>query len=290
MKVQFGTTLVPTVGGRTNPVEDALDAERLGFDFVSCWDHLHGDTPSYETWTLLSWIAARTERIRIVTNVLGLPYRHPAVVAKMAESLQRLSAGRLVLGLGSGGTDAEFTAWGLDVRTPKEKVDALEEALQVIRGMWTEPEFSFDGKHYRTHAALLEPKPDPRIPVWLGVYGKRALTLAGRLAEGWIPSMPFAPPDRVPKLRDRVRRSAEAAGRDPDSLTYAYNVPVLIQEGATDPQGRTVAGSVDEVARQLTDLVRLGFNALSLGARGDRAGTRKRLAEEVLPRLPELLE
>jgi probable F420-dependent oxidoreductase len=283
VELRFGTSVVPTVGGRTDPVEDARHAEQLGFDFVTCWDHLHGDTPSYETWTLLTWIAARTERIEIASNVLGLPYRHPTVTAKMAETLQRLSGGRFILGLGGGGSDVEFSSWGLGIRTPGEKVEALEEALHVIRGMWSEREFTYDGKHYRTERGQLEPKPDRPIPIWLGVYGKRALTLVGRLADGWIPSMGFAPPERVAALRDRIRRSAETAGRDPDTLTYAYNIPVLIQEGARDPQGRTLAGTPQEVARQLSGFVDLGFNALNLWPRGDRVGGRERLASEVVP-------
>ena len=289
VELRFGTSVIPTVGGRTDPAEDALHAERLGFDFVTCWDHLHGDTPSYETWTLLTWIAARTERIRIATNVLGLPYRHPTVTAKMAETLQRLSGGRFILGLGGGGSDVEFSSWGLDVRSPREKVDALEEAIGVVRGMWSEPKFTFDGRHYRTQVGQMEPKPDKPIPIWLGVYGKRALTLVGRLADGWIPSMGFAPPQNVTALRDRVRRSAEAAGRDPDALTYAYNIPVLVQEGARDPQGRTVTGGPDEIARSLTGFVELGFNALNLWPRGDRVGGRERLASEVIPEVRQMV-
>ncbi len=287
MDVRFGTSVIPTVGGRTDPIEDARHAERLGFDFVSCWDHLHGDTPSYETLILLTWIAARTERIHIATNVLGLPYRHPTVTAKMAETLQRLSGGRFILGLGGGGSDVEFTSWGLDVRSAGEKVDALDEALHVIRGMWSEPEFTYTGRHFRIENARLEPKPETPIPIWLGVYGKRALTLVGRLADGWIPSMGFAPPERVTALRDRVRRSAEAAGRDPDSLTYAYNIPVLVQEGARDPQRRTLAGAPEEIARRLTELVALGFNELNLWPRGDRVNGRERLASEVVPLVRE---
>lgn len=289
MEFRFGTSVVPTVGGRTDPVEDAEHAERLGFDFVTCWDHLHGDTPSYETWTLLTWIAARTERIRIATNVLGLPYRHPTVTAKMAETLQRLSGGRFILGLGGGGSDVEFGAWGFGVRSPREKVDALEEAIRVVRGIWSEREFSFDGRHYRTEVAQMEPKPETPIPIWLGVYGKRALTLVGRLADGWIPSMGYAPPDRVTALRDRVRRSAEVSGRDPNTLTYAYNIPVLVQEGARDQQGRTLAGGPDEIARTLAGFVELGFNALNLWPRGDRLGGRERLASEVIPAVRQMV-
>lgn len=288
MDVLFGTNVVPSVGGRTDPVEDALHAESLGFDLVTLWDHPHGEHPSYETWTLLTWIAARTERIRIGTNVLGLPFRLPALTAKMAESLHRLSGGRLVLGLGAGGTDAEFAGFGAPMRTPGEKVEALEEGLRIIRGTWAESPFSFEGRHYRARDALLEPKPDPPIPIWLGVYGDRALGVAGRLADGWLPSMFYLPPEGAGRKMERLRRAAEEAGRDPGSLTYAYNVAVLLQEGATGDE-RIAAGGPEEVAEKLAGLVRLGFTCLLLWPRGDRGEGRERLAKEVIPAVRDLV-
>lgn len=285
----FGTTVIPTVGGRTDPVEDALHAEELGFDLVTCWDHLHGDTPSFETWTLLTWIASRTERIRLGTNVMGLPYRHPTVIAKMAESLHRLSGGRLILGLGAGGSNDEFRAWGLDARTPAEKVEATEEAIELIRAMWTEPEVTYEGFHFRTDRAKLEPKPEPPIPIWVGAYGPRMLELIGRLGDGWIPSMSYLPPDRAEDRGKRIRRASEAAGRDPDAITFAYNVVVLVQDGAQDPSGRVIAGSSDEVARRLAEIVKRGFTCLNLWPRGDRVGGRERLAKEVIPTVRDIL-
>lgn len=287
--LMFGTTVIPTVGGRTDPVEDALHAEELGFDLVTCWDHLHGDTPSFETWTLLTWIASRTERIRLGTNVMGLPYRHPTVIAKMAESLHRLSGGRLILGLGAGGSNDEFRAWGLDARTPAEKVEATEEAIELIRAMWTEPEVTYEGFHFRTDRAKLEPKPEPPIPIWVGAYGPRMLELIGRLGDGWIPSMSYLPPDRAEDRGKRIRRASEAAGRDPDAITFAYNVVVLVQDGAQDPSGRVIAGSSDEVARRLAEIVKRGFTCLNLWPRGDRVGGRERLAKEVIPTVRDIL-
>jgi probable F420-dependent oxidoreductase len=287
--LMFGTTVIPTVGGRTDPVEDALHAEELGFNLVTCWDHLHGDTPSYETWTLLTWIASRTERIRIGTNVLGLPYRHPTVIAKMAESLHRLSGGRFILGLGAGGSNDEFRAWGLDARTPSEKVEATEEALELIRAMWAEPEVTYEGFHFRTDRAKLEPKPDPPIPLWVGAYGTRMLGLVGKLADGWMPSMTYAPPDRAEERGKLIRRAAEEAGRDPNNITFAYNIVVLVQDGAQDPSGRVIAGSSDEVARRLAEIAKRGFTCLNLWPRGDRVGGRERLAKEVIPTVRDIL-
>jgi len=119
----FGLNVSTSAEPGSDPVADARRAEALGFDFVSASDHLHGETPSLETWTMLSWIAAGTSRIRVATRVLGVPYRHPAVVAKMAETFDRLSGGRLILGLGGGASDEEFRAFGLGFRPPRDKVD-----------------------------------------------------------------------------------------------------------------------------------------------------------------------
>jgi probable F420-dependent oxidoreductase len=285
----FGTSVVPTVGGRTDPVEDALHAEELGFDLVTCWDHLHGDTPSFETWTLLTWIASRTERIRIGTNVLGLPYRHPTVTAKMGETLHRLSGGRLILGMGGGGSNTEFRSWGLDARSPGEKVDALQEAIELIRALWTQAEVTYEGFHFRTERAQLEPKPDTPIPIWVGAYGRRSVAVTGRLADGWIPSMTYMPPDRAVRMRERLRRAAEEAGRDPSEITCAYNIVVLVQEGAQDPSGRVLAGAPDDVARRLAEITKRGFTCLNLWPRGDRIEGRERLGKEVIPAVRDMV-
>src|SRR6266516_4300801 len=151
--LMFGLNVSTSAEPGSDPLADARRAEALGFDFVSASDHLHGETPSLETWTMLSWIAAGTSRIRVATRVLGVPYRHPAIVAKMAESFDRLSDGRLILGLGGGYSDEEFRALGLGARTPGDKVDGLEEAIRITRGLWSERSFSFRGRLYRTDGA-----------------------------------------------------------------------------------------------------------------------------------------
>ena len=109
---RFGVSIIPSATGRSDPVVQARRAEELGYDIVSIWDHPHGANPSFETWTLMTWIAARTTRIHVASDVLGLPFRLPALTAKMAETLDRLSDGRLILGLGGGGGDEEFAGPG----------------------------------------------------------------------------------------------------------------------------------------------------------------------------------
>ncbi len=260
--IMIGLSVSTAATPGADPVAAARRAEDLGFDFVSASDHLHGGRPTYETWTMLSWIAAATSRIRVATRVLGVPYRPPAVLAKMAETFDRLSGGRLILGLGGGAMDEEFRAFGLPVRSPRDKVDGLEEAIRIARGMWSRPGFTFEGRLYRTDGADLEPKPDRRIPIWLGTYGNRALALTGRLADGWIPSLGYAPPERVGAMRERVLAAAREAGT------------------------AVVAGSSDAVAERLLGFRELGFDALSLIPVGPGEQEQaERLAREVLPAL-----
>jgi alkanesulfonate monooxygenase SsuD/methylene tetrahydromethanopterin reductase-like flavin-dependent oxidoreductase (luciferase family) len=280
--VRFGLSLHTSADA--DVAGDARDAERLGFELVTAMDHLPGTRPSLETWTALTWAVAATERIRVTPNVLGLPYRHPAVTAKMAETLQRLSRGRFVLALGAGGSNAEFDAFGLPVREPKEKIDALEEAIAIIRGLWTGEPQTFEGKHYRVTGAQISPRPDPKVPLWLGTYGPRALAITGRLSDGWLPSYRYAMPDRYPEMRDRVRSAAEKAGRDPDSIEYAYNVGVRVDENAEARPGM-IAGPPEKVTEEFAELGRMGVTLLILWAAGDQAEQRERLAGEVLPGL-----
>jgi probable F420-dependent oxidoreductase len=281
--MRFGLNVsAPAVSG-WDPVGDAVAAEELGFDFVSASDHLHGSAPTHEPWTMLTSIAAVTSRIHVATRVLAVPYRHPAVVAKMAETLDRLSGGRVVLGLGGGYSDAEFRAFGLGERSPGEKVAALEEAVRIVRGLWSGEPLTFEGQTYHTNEAQLAPRPERRVPIWLGTYGPRALALTGRLADGWIPTMELAPPDRVGALRDRVLRAADEAGRDPAEIECVYNVDVRVDEDAPESPG-VLSGPPDLLVERLQGFARLGFSAFNfLRVGDDLAEQAERLGTEVIP-------
>ncbi len=281
--VLFGLNVSTSVTPGVDPVAAARRAEELGFDFVSASDHLHGGRPVYEPWTLLSWIAAGTSRIHVATRVLAVPYRHPAVLAKMAETFDRLSGGRLILGLGGGFSDEEFRAFGLGARPPRDKVDGLEEAIRIIQGLWTGQGLTFEGRMYRTEGAEVAPRPDRRIPIWLGTYGDRALALTGRLADGWIPSLGFAPPERVTVRRERVLAAARDAGRQPEDITCCYNVEVRV-DGRAEARPSVVSGSAGAVAEQLLGFVALGFSAVSCAPVGPGEDEQAELlAREVIP-------
>ena len=158
-----------------HPVADAVTAEAVGYDPVPTLGHPAGTYPTYETLTLLTWIAARTTRIGIVPRVLGVPFRRPVLVAKAAESLHRLSGGRLILGLGAGYRDTEIRAAGGPGLTPQAKADGLEEAITIIRAAWTQRVVSYHGAVYSVDDLDLEPKPaEPAItPGVLRAFGSR---------------------------------------------------------------------------------------------------------------------
>lgn len=265
---------------REDAVAAARHAEELGLDMVTISDHLHG-ARTWEPWTVLTWIAASTERIKVAPNVLGLPYRHPPVIAKMAETLHRLSGGRVVLGIGAGGSDTEFEAFGVPVRSPREKVDAFEEALRIIRGLWEEERFSFQGEHYSVREARIEPRPG-RIPIWIGAYGDRMVELTGRYADGWLPSLMYISLDRAAEKMERLRKAAEAAGRDASEITMALNLWLRIEDGA-EPRRGQIAGGVDRVVEEVGSVLEAGFTHLNFAVSGDEQ--RATLAREVLPKL-----
>lgn len=287
----FGMNLHTAIRPEVDPMAEALHAEQLGFDVVTIHrDVLHGNDPSFEIWTLLTWLAAHTTHIKVAPVVLALPNRHPTVLAKMAETLDRLSDGRLVLVLGAGGAMNEpaYGAFGLTQRLPREKVEALEEAIDILRGLWSTSGFSYSGQHFRTQGATIEPKPSHPIPIWLGAFGDQMVGLAGRKADGWFPTYQFLEPKQAYRKLEYIRKVAENAGRNPDHITYAYNIPVLVEEGTVTTRGR-IAGSAEEVARQLADLVRHGFTFLNLWPSGEAAKQRERLAREVLPVVRDLI-
>jgi probable F420-dependent oxidoreductase len=284
-QLQIGLGVSTSPGPGVDPVAEARHAEEVGFDYVSASDHLNGTTATYEPWTLLTAIAAVTTRIRVLTRVLAVPYRNPGVLAKMAETLDRLSDGRLILGLGGGFVDDEFRAFGLPVPTNRDRVDAVAEQIAIARATWTEPSASFEGRLHRIESAVVEPKPEHRIPIWLGMYKRRGLALTGREADGWIPSIGFAPPPVVVGLWDQVQAAAREAGRDPSEVTAAYNM--LVRVGDEQPGNvMTIAGTADSITEQLIGFTELGFTSFNLVPAGaDRMDQIERLGRDVLPAL-----
>jgi probable F420-dependent oxidoreductase len=282
-EVVFGLSITPSVVTGADPATDARRAEDLGFDFVSASDHPSGTEPSYETWTMLAWIAAATSRIRIATRVLGVPYRNPAMVAKMSETLSRLSGGRLILGMGGGYSDEEFRAFGLGTFSPRDKVDGLEEALRIIRGLWVQHAFTFDGRLHHTDKAEMEPKPARPIPIWLGTFGERALRVTGQLADGWIPSYGDRSLQRYESMRERVLTAAHDAGRDATDVTCALHLQVQIGDEAAGGTS-LLAGPPAAIVERVLAFTAIGFTSFNFTLTGpDTRRQAEQLAHEVIP-------
>jgi alkanesulfonate monooxygenase SsuD/methylene tetrahydromethanopterin reductase-like flavin-dependent oxidoreductase (luciferase family) len=288
-RLLFGLDLPATVGALDEPRERAQKAEALGFDFVSTNDHVLGGEARYEGWTFLTWIAAATRTIRIASRVIGVPYRHPALLAKMSESLDRLSDGRLILGLGAGSGQPEFEAMGFPPRTLRDRVGDLEEAIGILQGLWTGNETTHGGDAFRTERAQINPPAARDIPLWLGTVGPRGLALVGRRADGWIPSLPYAPPERAGSMISIIRHAADAAGRDPSALDLIYNLEVSFDAGARAQAQRRaqVAGSPSAVTERLIEFLRIGFTGFNFDPIGDREGALETLVEVVMPRVRE---
>ena len=181
-----------------------------------------------------------------------------------------------------------YRALGLAQRSPREKVEALEEAIDLLHGLWSTSGFSYTGQHFRTEGATIEPKPGHPVPIWLGVFGDRMLDLVGRKADGWLPTYQFLEPEQAYQKLERIRTVAENAGRNADEITYGYNVQVLVEEGAVTNRWR-IAGSTKKVARQLAALARHGFTFLNVWPVGEATMQRERLARDVLPAVRDLI-
>jgi alkanesulfonate monooxygenase SsuD/methylene tetrahydromethanopterin reductase-like flavin-dependent oxidoreductase (luciferase family) len=178
----------------------------------------------FDTWTLLIAMAMRTKRVTVFPDVANLPLRPPAVLAKAVASLDILSGGRVELGLGAGGFWDAIKAMGGPVRTPGESVASLEEAIKVIRMMWSaERGLHFDGKFYQLAGAQSGPVPAHPIGIWVGAYKPRMLSLIGRLADGWVPSLGYVQPSDLAEANKRIDEAATAAGRDPKSIRRIVN-------------------------------------------------------------------
>jgi len=278
----FGIFPVPDADRADRVVEQVLLADRLGLDLAGVQDHPY-QRRHLDAWTLLAYLAGRTERIRLFPDVANLPLRPPALLAKAAASLDRLSGGRAELGLGAGAFWEAIAAWNGPARTPKESVDALEEAIAIIRRVWAgERGIRTEGAHYRLAGAHGGPAPAHDMGIWLGAYGPRMLRMVGRAADGWVPSLPRLPLAEVPARMALIDEAAERAGRDPARIVRVANVNGAIEDGAVTGW---LHGPVEHWVQELGALMSdLGFTGAVLWVdHEDALGQTERFAREVVP-------
>jgi len=226
--VRFGVFVTPEATER--PLKLAAIADELGFDVAGVQDHPY-QRRFYDTWTLLTAMAMRTERITVFPDVANVPLRPPAMLAKAAATLDILSGGRLELGLGAGGFWDGIKAYNGPARTPAESVSALEEAIQVIRLLWSgEHGIRFEGKFYQLTGAHSGPVPAHPVGIWLGAYRPRMLSLVGRLGDGWVPSYGYLKEPELLEAGRRIDEAALAAGRDPRAVRRVLNAGYMDAE------------------------------------------------------------
>jgi alkanesulfonate monooxygenase SsuD/methylene tetrahydromethanopterin reductase-like flavin-dependent oxidoreductase (luciferase family) len=259
----------------------AAVADRAGLDLVGIQDHPY-QRRYLDTWMVMATVLARTERVTVFPDVANLPLRPPAMMAKAAASLDVLSAGRFELGLGAGAFWDGVAAMGGPTRSPGEAVDALGEAIEIIRLMWSDrSSVRHDGHHYRISGVKPGPQPAHDMGIWLGVGGRRTLALLGRAADGWLPSSPWAPPAKLPALTAQLDDAAAAAGRDPADIRRIYNMFGSIREHGT---GDFLQGTVAQWTDELTELaVEHGIDSFVFGPADDRVRQVEVFAAEVAP-------
>jgi alkanesulfonate monooxygenase SsuD/methylene tetrahydromethanopterin reductase-like flavin-dependent oxidoreductase (luciferase family)/hemerythrin-like domain-containing protein len=282
--LEFGVFLPPAADRAGETLMLARTADELGLDLVSVQDHPYNST-HLDTWTLLSVIAASTRSVRVFPNVANLPLRPPAVLARSAASLDLLSGGRVELGIGAGAFWDAIAAMDGPRRTTGESVEALAEAIGVIRALWTPGRSArLPGEHYRLDGARPGPFPAHPIGIWVGAYGPRMLRLTGRLADGWLPSAPYAGPEKLSEMNATIDAAAEAAGRSPADIRRLYN----LAGSFTGDGSEFLRGPAKVWIEQLTEL------ALTEGMSGfvlmvENSADLRRFAEEVAPGVRELV-
>lgn len=275
-ELRFGYFLVPNAADPL--VATAQRVEQLGLDCIGVQDHPY-QRRYVDTWALLATLAASTSRVTVFPDVANLPLRSPALIAKAAATIDRLSAGRFELGLGAGAFWDAIEALGGPRRTPGESLDALVEAVEVVRRIWSgERGLRFDGRFYRLRGAQGGPEPAHPIGIWFGAYGPRALRLTAQVADGWIPSF-RGELQPLLDMTSRLDEAAAVAGREPRDIRRILNVGGTITSGATEG---TFRGPVEHWVEELTALaLDQGFDTFLLWAEGE--AELPRFAEEVVP-------
>ena len=267
------------------------EAERLGYDWASVSDHFIANPvfgaretdPWNEGWTMLAALAEGTSHIHVGILVTSVGYRHPAVLAKMAATVDVISNGRLEFGIGAGYLEAEYRMYGLPFPPAPVRIAQLNEAIQVCELLWTKQRSDFRGEHFSLTGAVCEPKPvqRPHPPIWVGGMGeKKTLRVVAERADGWS-----AFPLPVPRLQDKLnvlRDHCAAVGRDFETIAKQLGFRVIVRDDPAQAeeevarfaresqlpleqaQRMTMAGSPDEIAQRLAPYVDLGFDTFLL--------------------------
>lgn len=284
----FGSFITPANAAPDSVVALAQLSEAAGLDLVTFQDHPY-QAAFLDTWTLMSFVAARTERVHIAGNVLNLPLRQPAVLARAAASLDLLSGGRVELGLGAGGFWDPIVGMGGERLSPGESLRALGEAIDVIRGIWDKGNHErlvVDGTHHRVSGAKRGPAPAHDVAVWVGGLKPRMLRLIGEKADGWLPSLAYLKGmEQIDESNARIDEAASAAGRDPRRVRRLVNIG---GQFTSQPSDRLLVGPPSQWAEQLATLA-LEHGLSAFIAVGDDPNQLALFGQEVAPATRELV-
>ena len=268
--------------------------ELLPAEFSTVWieDHLQFETRStMESWTFLTYLAALHPRFRFGHLVLSQSFRNPALLAKMAATLQHLTGGRYILGIGAGWHEEEYRGYGYDYPSGGVRVEQLAEAIEVIRAMWKDSPATYEGSWYRLDGAQCEPKPDPPVPIMVGTNGPKALRVTARLADWWNWDGPWETTYRRPY--ELLQQRCEEVGRPFEELTLTAGLPVSFPDDPSTFQAsyehRFYPGQVfgvvgptpDDAIREIELLVAAGVSHFQV-VFGDMA-TLRRFVADVVP-------
>jgi probable F420-dependent oxidoreductase len=267
----------PSVSYREGPaavMRLAQAIERIGYDHIDIFDHVvmgipiegrpkgpyNPAMPILEAFMTLAYLAAVTSRVTLGTEVLVLPQRQPALVAKQVSTLDTLSGGRVRLGVGVGWQESEYEALGEDFRTRGTRMD---EAIRLLRAYWSDAEVSFESAHYRTVAMRMEPKPPQggRLPIWIGGSSEPAYRRVGRLGDGWLAGR-ITDADSARHAIGAIRRHAEGAGRDPGAI----GLQSMVATPPRDAAGKSFYADHDAVLARVAALKAMGFGWVTLNA------------------------
>ena len=282
--LRFGVFITPAADQADAVVELARLADVVGLDLVTFQDHPY-QARFLDTWTLLATVAAQTTNVRVAPNVANLPLRPPVVLARSVASLDILSGGRVELGLGAGAFPDAIAAVGGPRLTAGQAVDALAEAIEVIRATWAAGGGTIHhmGTHYRIPGAHPGPVPAHPVEIWLGAYKPRMLALTGAQADGWLPSLGYLELERLPRMNAAIDEAAERAGRRPEQVRRLLNVDGRFGNGAGLLEGAPRDWA--EQLAQLTLTTGMSTYVLSVASADDL----RRFAEEVAPAVRELV-
>lgn len=273
-----------------------LDSAWVADHFVPWMGSWNQAEPTFECWTTLTYLCAKYTHLTFGTIVMSQGYRPPALVAKMASMLQVLSGGRFVLGLGAGWKEDEYRAYGYDFPGPGERIEQLAESLQIIRGMFTQPTTTFQGRYYHVENAICEPKPEPLPPIMVGGSGrKKTLRVVAQYADWWngVGVSPEEFADAAAALADHC----QAIGRNPasivktlstDCVSVAHSTQEALRMAEASPFNNPhngIIGTPDEVAARIQTFMDVGVEHFILRfVDFPRTDGAKLFIDEVLPR------